>query len=757
MKPPAPRYSFGPFVLDLGRAVLIERDQPVVLTPRAFELLATLVQHAGELLQKDELIKQVWGGTIVEENNLARQVSTLRKVLRERPGQHDYILTVPGVGYRFVAAVTEVPSSDERHPVVPSTPDVRIAPRPMTNRALWFGVLSVVSLVVAITVVLVRQFSRTDGPTTFPRSLAQLTFGPDLQGDPAWSPDGRRVAFASDRQGNSNIWVQELSQTEPIRVTSSPAREWQPDWSPDGGWIVYRSEQDGGGLYIVAAEGGAARQLSVFGTRPRWSPSGDLILFSNATSRAGARKLYVVDPRGGAPREIGADVIEPLTSSIWASVDAAWHPDGRRISVWGRLPEGRWTFATVNVATGAAVYSRLPESGLRDLDRQRVRLGRFVWAPSARFLYFEGQAAETRNIWRVAVEPSTLAWIGTPERLTTDVGEEADLALSPEGTRLAFTVRTQRTSVWALDFDPRLGQLTGHEQAFTTGSAGQVDLDTPRDGSRLAYRSVRAGRSELWEVRTADREERVLLVSNQGSPSSPRWSSDGRSIAYSRPSSSSGSSSGAGRDLLAIMSPEQRREQLITIPGRASFRPSDWSTDGRMILGDCRSPGESMGICLVSLPGRAGADSAMQVLVHDPTRSLFGPRFSPDQRWVSFVAVDPKGSTVTRIYVAPAGGGPWIPITDGRSFDDKARWALDGRTVYFVSDRSGYLNVLGRRFDPVAGQPVGEPFFVTSFDSPKHGLPSNPARIEFSIADGRIFLPITETESAIWVLGDVDK
>jgi Tol biopolymer transport system component len=356
-----------------------------------------------------------------------------------------------------------------------------------------------------ITVVLVRQFSRADGATV-PRSLAQLTFGPDLQGDPAWSPDGRRVAFASDRQGNSNIWVQELSQPEPIRVTSSPARDWQPDWSPDGGWIVYRSEQEGGGLYIVAAEGGAARRLSAFGTHPRWSPSGDLILFSNATSRTGARKLYVVDPKGGAPREVAADVIEPLTSSIWASVAAAWHPDGRRISVWGRLPDGRWTFATVNVATGTTVNSRLPDSGLRDLDRQRVRLGRFVWAPSARFLYFEGQGAETRNIWRVGVEPSTLSWTGTPGRLTTDVGEEADLALSPEGTRLAFTVRTQRTSVWALDFDPRLGQLTGHEQAFTTGSAGQVDLDTPRDGSRLAYRSVRAGRSEMWEVRTADRE-----------------------------------------------------------------------------------------------------------------------------------------------------------------------------------------------------------------------------------------------------------
>jgi len=730
---------------------------PVVLTPRAFELLATLVQDAGELLPKDELMKRVWGTTVVEENNLARQISTLRKVLHERPGQHEYILTVPGVGYRFVAPVTEAAAVAD--PVVEvEVPAELPATRPAgANRALWIGVFAVVTVATVVGVMLARQSAAPEA-VTVQRSLEQLTFGPDLQGYPAWSPDGRRVAFASNRLGNSDIWVQQLSEPEPTRLTSSPGRDWQPDWSPDGKWIAYRSEQNGGGLYVVAADGGEPRQLTDFGSHPRWSPAGDLILFSNATSRTGARKLYVVDPSGGASREVASELIQPLISSAWASsIDAAWHPDGRRISVWGRQADGRWKFATLPVIGGPAVFSQLPDSRLRDLDDRRVRLGSFVWAASGKFLYFEGQSAESRNIWRVGVDPSTLAWTSSPERLTTDVGEEADLALSPQGTRLAFTLRTQRTSVWALDFDPELGHLTGREQELTPSSPGQVDVDSPRDGSRLAYRSVRAGRSELWEVTTADREERVLLVSNEGSPSSPRWSSDGRRIAYSRPAAL-GSSTAPGKDLVAVLSTEQRREQLVTIPGQASFRPSDWSRDGQMILGDCRSqPRESVGICVVPAPGAVTSGPGMRVLVHDPARSLYGPRFSPDQRWVSFVAVDPKASTVSRIYVAPVEGGPWIPITEGRSFDDKPRWALDGRTVYFVSDRSGYLNVLGRRFDPLTGRPSGDPFFVTSFDSAKRGLPSNPARIEFSIAEHRIFLPITETESSIWVLDDVDK
>ena len=209
---------------------------------------------------------------------------------------------------------------------------------------------------------------------------------------------------------------------------------------------------------------------------------------------------------------------------------------------------------------------------------------------------------------------------------------------------------------------------------------------------------------------------------------------------------------------MTVLSTEPRQERSLTIPGNATFRPSDWSSDSDMILGDCRSrPGEPRGICLLPAPGSAAAEAGLRVLVRDASKNLYGPRFSPDQRWVSFVAVDVAGSTASRIYVAPVAGGPWIPLTEGRSFDDKARWAPDGRAVYFVSDQDGYLNLRGRKFDPREGHPIGEPFSVTSFNSSSRGLPSNPAQIEFSVAERRLFLPITETEGAIWVLDDVDK
>ncbi|MGH9745926.1 MAG: winged helix-turn-helix domain-containing protein [Candidatus Acidiferrales bacterium] len=91
---------------------------PVALTPKCFEVLLVLVEHAGEVLVKEELMEAVWQDTAVEEGNLNRHISTLRKTLGESPNDHHYIVTVPGRGYQFVAEVREAfdePSVTTRH------------------------------------------------------------------------------------------------------------------------------------------------------------------------------------------------------------------------------------------------------------------------------------------------------------------------------------------------------------------------------------------------------------------------------------------------------------------------------------------------------------------------------------------------------------------------------------------------------------------------------------------------------------------
>jgi len=103
-------YEFGEFQLDVAERLLRRGDKTVPLTVKAFETLLALVRRAGHLVEKDELMKQVWPDSFVQEVNLARNIWTLRKALGEDEGQHRYIETVPKLGYRFVAPVADPPN-----------------------------------------------------------------------------------------------------------------------------------------------------------------------------------------------------------------------------------------------------------------------------------------------------------------------------------------------------------------------------------------------------------------------------------------------------------------------------------------------------------------------------------------------------------------------------------------------------------------------------------------------------------------------
>src|SRR5215831_7466301 len=101
-------YEFGDFRLDTAKRLLERLDGTTVpLTPRVFETLLYMVEHHDTVLDKERLMEAVWPDSIVEENNLSQNISTLRRIFGETPGSHSYIVTVPGRGYRFVAEVRE--------------------------------------------------------------------------------------------------------------------------------------------------------------------------------------------------------------------------------------------------------------------------------------------------------------------------------------------------------------------------------------------------------------------------------------------------------------------------------------------------------------------------------------------------------------------------------------------------------------------------------------------------------------------------
>jgi DNA-binding winged helix-turn-helix (wHTH) protein/tetratricopeptide (TPR) repeat protein len=117
-------YSFGPFQLDTEEKVLLRDGQHLPLKPKVFDLLVVLVENSGRVVCKDELMKQVWAGSFVEEGNLAVSIVKLRQALGETRNAYRYIETVPRRGYRFVACVTE--ASQQRA-------DIGVAPSGVTN------------------------------------------------------------------------------------------------------------------------------------------------------------------------------------------------------------------------------------------------------------------------------------------------------------------------------------------------------------------------------------------------------------------------------------------------------------------------------------------------------------------------------------------------------------------------------------------------------------------------------------------------
>lgn len=767
-------FAFGPFVADMVTRRLWRAGHPVPITAKTFDVLAVLLEHRDRLVTKDELLDRVWPDTAVQENNLARQVSSLRRVLGQRPDEADYVVTVPGQGYRFVANAQEIPDlpgglrdangihylvstesasdiddrADEGPPtrsLVTVSTDRPASESSASTKPRWShaaGAVAALLMALGVGTTLLRM---NDAGREARQTLQRVTFDDaGLSRDASWSPDGEWVVFVSDRGGNTELWKQRIGDPDPERLTTSAASESQPEWAPDGRFIVFRSERDGGGLYIIPANGGDERRVSSFGYEPRWSPDSTRILFKRSVVLPDLPTIYVVGFDGRPPQPVRPDVV-----AQFRSLQAAWHPDGRRVSIWGTGQHGEARFLNVPLNAGAVTPSKISAAVMRNLAGITPR--RFAWSPSRRHIFFEGLASDTNNIWRITADPSTGELTDGPARLTTGTGQETNLAVSRDGQKILFTSSTSRTRLWAFPLDSSSGRIVGEPTPITQGSTGEVDFDAQADGSKLAYRAVRAGRNELWERSLDEGRERLLVSSPDWKLVKPRWSPDGARLAFLR----CGNEGGA--PVLALLNADGSGERALTRPNEVEMLASDWSNNGESILGSCRfSRADRYSTCVLPVSANSGS-SSVRVIASDPKRSLFNQRFSPDQRWIAFLAHDLMYNATSTVYVIPSAGGAWRAMTDGAAFDDKPRWGPDGRVLYYVSDRDGVKNLWGRRFDNTSGTPVGEPFPVTSFRSPQFVISPQSVQMDIAITATHLMLPMSESRGDIWMLDHVDR
>lgn len=177
-------YEFGPYRIDRGERLLLRHGQVVPLTPKVFDTLLVLAENSGHILTKDEVMKMVWPNTVVEETNLTKNISTLRKALGENRDDHQYIETIPWRGYRFVASVTQ-DSSGEPALLMPSAPDnkARRASKSTARLAVAAACAAIVIAIAATILLLVKGRNQTFAPSVI-NSVAVLPLQ-NLSGDPS--------------------------------------------------------------------------------------------------------------------------------------------------------------------------------------------------------------------------------------------------------------------------------------------------------------------------------------------------------------------------------------------------------------------------------------------------------------------------------------------------------------------------------------------------------------------------------------------
>jgi Tol biopolymer transport system component len=561
------------------------------------------------------------------------------------------------------------------------------------------------------------------------------------------------IAYASAAEGTWDIWIQPVAGGPARQVTKLPGAELNPSWSPDGATILFDSVEPEG-IFSVALFGGEPDRLTTFGTNPQWSPDGRQILFG-ATERAvnGVRqRLYLVGTDRREPRL----VLEREISSLDDVRSWCWQSDSRRVSLIAARPGHPPGLFTLPIEGGAPVETRMPSD-------VRLNLAQSAWAADGRSVYVVGWRTDgTSDVWRFSIDSRSLQ-VQQAEQLKAGGASVLDPAISPDGTRLAFALPTSSTRLWKVPLDAGTATAGGDGTPVTEPGAVAGNADLAADGRGLAYVVFYPGSptSEL-RVRDVTSGASQTLAHDGHWRRSLQWSPDGQSLAYGI-HLRTGDDSETRETAIAVRRMRSNEERIITTrrvfrPCHAYAFPTDWSPKGDAVLAASDYLSPQFSLALFPVAAAPSAEKAATVVVSDPDYNVWQGNYSPNGRWLAFVA-NSRVNGRTTVEIVSSAGGPaadWLHVsTSGAA--DKPRWSPDGRRLYYTEDSSVGYNVWSVPFDPVRGRLTGAASQVTRFTNPDHLLSPDLGHAEPSISRTFMILPIMERRGSIWMLDGVDR
>lgn len=661
-------YRFGSFVFDISKSILQNDLEQFSLPRKQFEILYMLVVNAGQVVNKEEFLSQIWPEQDVEESNLAIQIHLLRRIIEPDLRNPVHILTVPSRGYTMVGEVTyseAIPESVIAAGEVTATTDRR-APRrfPKLNADRVVAIVATLAFVATLVYFL--------SPKT-PQSIAKtapLTTLVGAERYPAISPDGKLIAFTwdGDQLKNDDIYIQQTSGSKLLRITTDPGSEIQPSWSRDGQNLAFlRGDLSPGEPYhlvIVPVFGGLERDIGRVSGGLDWSPDDLNLAVTKLTNEGGHAAIFLISVNGQTQRQITQP--SPIGNSFDSS--PRFSPDGQTIAFLRRKNAEQSDVFITSLATGK----------VRQLtnQNQNIQDGSLYWDVDGKSLLFISLQSNTSDWWGLTQiglngdPPKFFQHLNLPKNAYTLNRRALTYSFSHQQNMVAFANELEDDQIQISDF-------SGSSAKPCTINSTRSDT-TPQlspDGSKLVFSSTRSGSSELWLARSDCSDLKQLTNFNESTTGNPRWSPDGTRIVFDHRRSD--------RNDVYVINADRTIPIRVTESDGHNSMPF-WSADGEWIYftSNRTSPNRLNQIW----KSRVTGGPAVQVSNADDAEK-WRPQLSPDGKNLYFVRNN-------QLWLQETNSGREYPIQELSNLQFNCNWELNGDAIYYYQNSTVLRSVI---------------------------------------------------------------